>query len=180
MFEKKIRQNVVYFSKLKENAIIPYKKDEDAGYDIYACFDEDYLSLEEFETKLIPTGIAWGCSKHYYMQFHERSSCASKGIKYNGGVIDSGYRGEFKVAIFNATRKILILTFMSNEELFKKYPKFDNENKYLVYNCHKAIAEGVIHRNYKMKIKEIPYEELKTYTSQRQTGGFGSTNKKGG
>ena len=100
--------------------------------------------------------------------------------KYNGGVIDSGYRGEFKVAIFNATRKILILTFMSNEELFKKYPKFDNENKYLIYNCHKAIAEGVIHRNHKMKIKEIPYEELKSYSSERQAGGFGSTNKKDG
>lgn len=175
---KTIRGNKIYFSKIKTKAVIPCKNDEDAGYDIYACFDEDYIMLEKFETKLIPTGIAWGCSKNYYMQFHERSSTGSKGIKCNGGVIDSGYRGEFKVAIFNATQKILIFTYLPDEELFAKYPKFADKEKYLVYNCHKAIAEGIVHKNHKMKIKEIPYETLKQFESLRKDGGFGSTNKK--
>lgn len=174
----KVFGNKIYFSKLKEKAKIPSKKDEDAGYDIFACFDDDFILLQEFETKLIPTGIAWACSKHYYMQFHERSSTGVKGIKYNGGVIDSGYRGEFKVAIFNATRKKLVFTFLSDENLFKLYPEFKDDKKYLIYNCNKAIAEGVIHRNYKMNVKEVSYEKLKTFTSQRKDGGFGSTNKK--
>ena len=33
----------LYFAKLRPEAVIPSKRDEDAGYDIYACFDEDYL-----------------------------------------------------------------------------------------------------------------------------------------
>ena len=27
------------------------------GFDIYACFDEDYIVINPHETKLIPTGI---------------------------------------------------------------------------------------------------------------------------
>ena len=33
----------LYWAKVKEDAIIPTKRDEDAGYDLYHCFEEDYL-----------------------------------------------------------------------------------------------------------------------------------------
>ena len=46
-------KNIVYFAKIKENAKIPNKKDEDAGYDIFACFDEDFIYLKQGETKCI-------------------------------------------------------------------------------------------------------------------------------
>ena len=91
----------IYFAKLNEKAIIPSKEEENAGYDIYACFDEDYIEVPPFSTKLIPTGIAWASSPKYYMQIEERSSTGTKGIKKSAGVIDSGYRGEMKIAISN-------------------------------------------------------------------------------
>ena len=71
----------IYFAKIKTNAIIPSKKEEDAGYDIYACFDEDFIFLNPNETKLIPTGIAWASSPSFYLQIEERSSTGTKGIK---------------------------------------------------------------------------------------------------
>ena len=174
---KKVYGNKIYFAKLNERAVIPSKKDEDAGYDIYACFDEDFIKLEKFETKLIPTGIAWACNKKYYMEFKERSSTGVKGIKVNAGVIDSGYRGEFKVAILNATNKVLVFTKLSNEELIKKYPEFKDEKKVLIYNTNKAIVQGIVHRVHKFKVQELSYEELSKISSLRQTGGFGSSKK---
>lgn len=175
--DKPLKGNKVYFSKMKENAILPSKQDENAGYDFYACFDEDFILLEEFETKPIPTGIAWACSDEYYMQVYERSSTGVRGIKYSAGVIDSGYRGEFKIAIFNGTRKKLVFTYLDDEKLFAKYPEFKNDKKYTIYNCKKAIAQGVIHKVNKMDISEISYDELKQIPSARKDSWNGSSNK---
>ena len=47
----------IYFAALREGARIPAKRDEDAGYDVYACFEEPYFRFEPFETKLVPSGI---------------------------------------------------------------------------------------------------------------------------
>ena len=44
----------VKFAKVRPDAIIPSKRDEDMGFDIYACFDEDYVVINPHETKLIP------------------------------------------------------------------------------------------------------------------------------
>lgn len=166
----------IYFAKTKENAIIFNKEKENAGYDIYACFDEDYICLDEGETKLIPTGIAWASSPNYYLQIEERSSTGTKGIKRNAGVIDSGYRGEIKIAILNSTRKKLVFSNLDDEEFFNKYKEFDKE-KTLFYSTKKAIAQGVIHRVEDMNVKEISYEELLNIQSNRKDKGWGSTNK---
>ena len=90
----KLLENQLLFAKVKEGAIIPTKTEENAGRDLYACFDEDYIVIHPLETKLIPTGIATAFSPNYYAQIQERGSTGSKGIKYGAGVIDSGYRGE--------------------------------------------------------------------------------------
>ena len=36
----------VKFAKVHPNAIIPSKREEDMGFDIYACFDEDYIMIK--------------------------------------------------------------------------------------------------------------------------------------
>ena len=87
----------VKFAKVKEGAIVPSKRDEDMGFDIYACFDEDYIKIDPHETKLIPTGIASACDPEYGFLLKERGSTGSKGIALRAGVIDSGYRNEWFV-----------------------------------------------------------------------------------
>lgn len=166
----------IYFAKLKENAIVFNKERENAGYDIFACFEEDFICLEENETKLIPTGIAWASSENYYLQIEERSSTGTKGIKRSAGVIDSGYRGEIKIAILNSTRKKLVFSNLSEDDFFEKYKEFDKD-KTLFYSTKKAIAQGVVHRVEKMNEKEISYEELLKIKSNRGDKGWGSSNK---
>ena len=81
----KLLENQLLFAKVREGAVIAAKKDEDAGRDLYACFDEDYVVISPLETKLIPTGIATAFSSKYYAQIQERGSTGSKGIKYGAG-----------------------------------------------------------------------------------------------
>ena len=83
----------VKFAKVHPNAIIPSKRDEDMGFDIYACFDEDYIMIGAHETVLVPTGIASSCNPDYGFLLFERGSTGSKGIARRCGVVDSGYRG---------------------------------------------------------------------------------------
>ena len=101
----------IIFAKVKENAIIPSKEEENAGFDIYAYWDgvekKDKI-IKPHTTKLIPTGIACALPIDYYFQVEERGSTGSKGIKKSAGVVDSGYRGEIFVAISNVNDKYLI------------------------------------------------------------------------
>ena len=164
----------IYFAKIKDKAVIPTKEEENAGYDIFACFDEDYIYIKPFSTKLVPTGIAWASSEQFYLQIEERSSTGSKGIKKSAGVIDSGYRGEIKIATTNANDKDLYISNLDEEELRKKYTISENA---LVYNTKKAIAQGIVHRVEKMDIEEISYQQLQSIPSKRGDKGWGSTNK---
>ena len=101
---KMMRKKVdVKFAKVHPNAIIPSKRDEDMGFDIYACFDEDYIAIKPHETKLIPTGIASACNFDYGFLVFERGSTGSKGIARRCGVIDSGYRNEWFIGLTNTT-----------------------------------------------------------------------------
>ena len=101
----------ILFAKVKESAIIPSKEEENAGYDIYACWEgitpQDKI-LRPHATKLIPTGIACALPSKYYFQVEERGSTGSKGIKKSAGVVDSGYRGEIFIAITNSTNNYLV------------------------------------------------------------------------
>ena len=45
------------FARIREDAVIPSKRVEDAGYDIYAAFDEDYMLFAPLETRRVPTGL---------------------------------------------------------------------------------------------------------------------------
>lgn len=89
--------------KLAATATLPYKDNpEDAGIDIYT--NESY-TLKPGETHLFSTGIAVEFPRGYVALLWDRSGLGSKGIHRLAGVIDSGYRGEWKVALLNTTKK---------------------------------------------------------------------------
>ncbi len=164
----------LYWAKMKENAIIPTRESENAGYDMYACFDDDYILIEPHETKLIPTGVAWASSEEFYLQIEERSSTGSKGIKKSAGVIDSGYRGEIKIAITNSRNFAIIFSNLDDDALIEKYPNLMGG---LYYSTKKAIAQAIVHRVEKMNEKVISYEELSKISSNRGDKGWGSSGK---
>ena len=103
--------DTIKFAKVRENAIIPSKNIQNAGYDIYGIFEgneDENRIVKPHTTKLIPTGIACALPSKYYFQVEERGSTGSKGIKKSAGVIDSGYRGEIFIAITNSTDNYLV------------------------------------------------------------------------
>ena len=99
----------IYFAKVKEDAMIPSKREEDGAFDIYACFEEDFMMIAPHETKLIPTGLASAFSSDYVAILKERGSNGSKGIGQRAGIIDSGYRGEWFVPLTNHNTVPVIL-----------------------------------------------------------------------
>ena len=111
----------VRFAKVHPNATIPSKRDEDMGFDIYACFDEDYIVINPHETKLIPTGIASACNPKYGFIVFERGSTGSKGIARRCGVIDSGYRNEWFIGLTNTTNKVMFISKLSEKETYNNY-----------------------------------------------------------
>lgn len=157
----------ITFAKTNPDAKIPTKRDEDVGFDIYACFEGTQIIIHPNCTILIPTGIASVFDKEYGVILKERSSLGSKGIALRCGVIDSGYRGEWKIALTNTTNRPFIIT---------KDADYKNENA-IVYPVTKAIAQAIIIPVPKTETSEITYDELKRIESDRKTGGFGSTNK---
>lgn len=195
-----LKDNDLYFAKVRSDAVIPSKDDENAGYDIYACFDEDYMIIPGHKTGLIPTGIAAAVSNKYYLQVHERGSTGSKGMKYGAGVVDSSYRGEVFICINNVNLNDIVISKLDKKELFDKYGEtddftgerfirygedefdliFEEDDVYykpIIYPYSKAIAQLVVHEVPVMNKKEISYEELKEIPSKRGAGSLGSSGK---
>ena len=197
-----LQENDLVFAKVRPDAIIPTKDNENAGYDIYANFEEDYIIIPPHKTTLIPTGIASAMSDKYYLQVHERGSTGSKGIKYSAGVIDSSYRGEIFIAITNTNSIEVIISKLTLEELATKYGISDKYGTYIRYDSNygegnadiidktvedgltaiiypytKAIAQLVVHEVPKMNVKEISYNDLKKIPSKRGVGVLGSSGK---
>ncbi len=85
--------------KLSEDALIPSKDDvTDAGIDIYTNEDK---TLKPGARHLFSTGISVEFAEGHVALLWDRSGLGSKGIHRLAGVIDSGYRGEWKVALIN-------------------------------------------------------------------------------
>ncbi|MEG0767038.1 MAG: dUTP pyrophosphatase, partial [Clostridia bacterium] len=99
----------IYFAKVRAEAIIPSRRTEDAGFDLYACFAEDTLYFAPGETRVIPTGIASAFDAGFYFQVKERGSTGVLGMAVRAGVIDSGYRGEWFIPITNLSAQPLYL-----------------------------------------------------------------------
>lgn len=176
----------LYFAKVKENAIIPTKRNEDAGYDFYACSEED-IRINPHETKLIPTGIACAVSNDYFLYLVERGSSGSKGMKKSCGVIDSGFRNEIFAAIYNGNDYSIIITDNVDKVELKDeihITQITSDGKEigctvqaLYYPKSKAICQGVVLPVPFMNVKEITYKELKQIPSERGEGMLGSSGK---
>ena len=137
--------------KLDEKAIIPtYGTEYSAGADLYALLDED-LEIKPGETIMIKTGLSMAIPNGYAGLIYARSSLGSKkGLAPANkvGVIDSDYRGEIKVPLFNQSKETQIIA--KNER----------------------IAQIIFTPYLKVNFQET--NELDDTT--RGTGGFGSTN----
>lgn len=161
--------NKIKFAKVKPNAKIPTKRLEDAGMDIYACFDEPNMIIEPHETKLIPTGIASSCSTDYCFVLKERGSTGTKGIAQRCGIIDSGYRSEWFVPVTNTTDRLLVL-YNDDSGLIK-------DAMAIQYPTTKAICQALVVPVPVVEVEEISYEELKEIPSERGMGSRGSSGK---
>ncbi len=86
--------------KLKDYAVLPrYAHEGDAGLDLYSS--EDYI-LKQDELVKVSTGIAMEIPYGYVGLIWDRSGLSTKNsIHRFAGVIDSTYRGEILVALFN-------------------------------------------------------------------------------
>ena len=139
--------------KLNENAVLPtYGSDFAAGADLYACIAES-VEIAPGETKMIGTGLAMEIPEGYMGLIFARSGIASKrGLAPANkvGVVDSDYRGEFMVALHNHSYQPASV------------------------DVGERIAQLVI-TPYMTACFEVADELSETV---RNTGGFGSTDKK--
>ena len=96
--------NIIRVKKLDPNAILPtYGSSEAAGADLYACLQAPVV-VNPGETAWIPTGIALEVPKGCAGLVYARSSLGTKrGLAPANkvGVVDSDYRGEIRVVLFN-------------------------------------------------------------------------------
>lgn len=140
---------------LNEKARLPVKIHEsDAGYDLAAC--EDVL-IPPRSRAVISTGVSLSLPKcsleghEYYLRIAPRSGLAAKhGIDVFAGVIDTSYRGECKVCLFN-----------SGDEPFQ-------------VRCGDRIAQAILTVFAKSEVVRV--DELDV--TERGDAGFGSSGSK--
>ena len=142
----------VLIKKLDPKVAIPsYKTKEASGMDLMA-FVKEKIVIKPQTSALIPTGLSVAFSEDYEIQIRPRSGLAAKNnisVLNTPGTIDSDYRGELKIIIFN-------------------HSKHD-----FVVNNNDRIAQMVLTPIAKMELEEAN-ELPKTL---RGEGGFGSTGK---
>lgn len=143
----------IKIKRLRHTMVIPTRStNQAAGYDIYACLDSDNIEIKSHETVKINTGFALEIPDGYFAGIFARSGLATKENLRPAncvGVIDSDYRGEYIVPIFN-----------------------DSDTSRIISN-HQRIAQMVIMPYLAVSFNEV--EELSSTT--RNDKGFGSTGK---
>lgn len=140
----------VKIKKLRENAILPTRGSlQAAGYDLHACLDSDLVIAPGAVAK-VPLGVAVAIPDGYFGGVFARSGLSTKqGLRPANcvGVIDSDYRGECMVPLYNDSSEPRTL-------------------------CHgDRIAQLVI-----LPYLSVEFEETDTLDeTTRGEGGFGST-----
>lgn len=142
----------VIIKKLNSSVQLPrYKTDGASGMDLMAYIEKP-INLEPGKSCLVPTGLSVAFPKEYEIQIRPRSGLAAKNnisVLNTPGTIDSDYRGEIKIILFN----------------------HGTEN-FIIKN-NDRVAQMVLTPIIKMKLEET--NELPK--SIRGEGGFGSTGK---
>ena len=142
----------VLIKKLNPDVQLPtYKTNGASGMDLMA-FIEKPIDLEPNRSCIIPTGLSLSFPKKYEIQIRPRSGLAAKNnisVLNTPGTIDSDYRGELKIIIYNHGKEDFIV------------------------NNGDRIAQIVLAPVIKMELEEtnsLP-------ETVRGEGGFGSTGK---
>tara|TARA_B100000676_G_C17773287_1_gene677891 strand:- start:272 stop:709 length:438 start_codon:yes stop_codon:yes gene_type:complete len=142
----------VLIKKLYPTVQLPtYKTNGASGMDLMACIEKPII-LEPGKSSLVPTGLSIAFPEKYEIQIRPRSGLAAKNnisVLNTPGTIDSDYRGELKIILFN------------------------HGNKNFMINNNDRIAQMVLTPTIKMELEET--NELPE--SIRDKGGFGSTGK---
>ena len=142
----------ILIKRLNPSVQLPsYKTKGASGMDIMAYIKEP-INLEPGKSCLVPTGLSVAFPEKYEIQIRPRSGLAAKNnisVLNTPGTIDSDYRGELKIILFN----------------------HGNEN--FIINNNDRIAQMVLTPIIKMELEET--NELPE--SIRGEGGFGSTGK---
>ena len=142
----------VLIKKLDPKVTLPsYKTKGASGMDLMA-FVKEKIVIKPQTSALIPTGLSVAFSEDYEIQIRPRSGLAAKNnvsVLNTPGTIDSDYRGELKIIIFN------------------------HSNDDFVVNNNDRVAQMVLTPIAKMELEETN-ELPKTL---RGEGGFGSTGK---
>lgn len=140
----------VKIKKLNEEAIIPkYATNKSAGADLSACIEKEII-VKPFSQVTINTGLAIEIPDGFVGLIFPRSGLSTKkglALANKVGVIDSDYRGEWLIVLYN----------QSNQEQ--------------VIKPQERIAQFVIVPYYKAEF--ILTDELSV--TKRNAGGFGST-----
>ena len=140
----------IKIKKIREDAVIPTSGSAfAAGYDLYACIDEE-VRIPAGETAKIGTGLSIAIPNGYFGAVFARSGLATKkGLRPANavGVCDADYRGEYIVALHND----------SNEEQ--------------IIGIKERIAQLVV-----IPFLSVDFIETETLDeTNRGSGGFGST-----
>ena len=94
----------VLIKKLNPSVELPaYKTDGASGMDLMAFIDEPII-IRPKTSCLVPTGLSVAFSSDFEIQIRPRSGLAAKNnisVLNTPGTIDSDYRGELKVILFN-------------------------------------------------------------------------------
>lgn len=139
----------VKFIKLKPTTMPKYQTADASGVDLHSTQNS---VLKPGEFKIVETGIAIEMPKGMEAQVRPRSGLAAKygiGVLNSPGTIDTDYRGEIKVILFN----------------FSKKP-------YKIINGER-IAQLVFSKITRVNLKE--HKQLSK--TKRGQGGFGHTGK---
>ena len=94
----------VLVKRLDQRVKLPkYKTDGSSGMDLMA-FIKNPINIKPGSSALIPTGISLAFPKEFEVQIRPRSGLAAKkniSSLNTPGTIDSDYRGEIKIILFN-------------------------------------------------------------------------------
>ena len=143
----------ILIKKTNKKVITPkYKTDGSSGVDLSA-FLENKVVIKPNSSELIPTGLQVAIPEELEIQIRPRSGLAAKesiGVLNSPGTIDSDYRGELKIILFNHGKEDFII------------------------NNGDRIAQMVL-----VPIVKMEFEEVDSLPNTvRGQGGFGSTGKK--
>ena len=102
----------VLIKKLNPDVELPvYKTSGASGMDLMAFTDEP-IKIMPNSSYLVPTGLSMAFSEDYEVQIRPRSGLAVKNsitVLNTPGTIDSDYRGEIKIILFNHGKEDFII-----------------------------------------------------------------------